>query len=92
MTTCSPNLLTKTNTQPGAVQASLEPYLFAWFREDIGAGSARGREAPEIQDTAGTARGVTERSYDGTVNSISTPRVPRKGSLNDRNLAAFRLP
>jgi len=56
------------------------------------AGSARGREAPEIQDTAGTARGVTERSYDGTAISISTPRVPRKGSLNDRNLAAFRLP
>ena len=43
----------------------------------------------EIQDSAGTARGVTERSYDGTASSISTPRVPRKGSLNDRT---WRVP
>ena len=33
---CSPNLLTKTYTQPGAVQASLDPYLSVWFQEDIG--------------------------------------------------------
>ena len=58
---------TKKYTQPGALKASLDPiYLFGFPRGNWCAGSALGREAPEIQDTAGTAWEVTERSDDGT--------------------------
>ena len=66
-------------------------YLFGSERTLVGRVSARSRSSGNPGHSRNSP-GVTKRSYDGTVNSISTPRVPRKGSLNDRNLAAFRLP